>query len=88
MGVAFVGPNAEAIRAMGDKIESKRIAANAKVNLIPGFDGEVHDVEEAVRISRDIGTVPNAQRVTFDQFSERLLIDKVEELPPEIVWYQ
>ena len=40
---------------MGDKIESKRIAAKAKVNLIPGFDGEVTTEEDAVRISNDIG---------------------------------
>ena len=40
---------------MGDKIESKRIAANAKVNLIPGYDGEVADIEEAVKISNQIG---------------------------------
>ena len=40
---------------MGDKIESKRIAANAKVNLIPGYDGEVQDEEQAVNISNQIG---------------------------------
>ena len=41
---------------MGDKIESKRIAAAANVNLIPGFDGEVADEEEAVKIADDIGS--------------------------------
>lgn len=40
---------------MGDKIESKRIAAEAKVNLIPGFDGEV-DAEQAVKVANEIGT--------------------------------
>lgn len=40
---------------MGDKIESKRIGTQAKVNTIPGFDGEVPTEEEAVRISNDIG---------------------------------
>jgi propionyl-CoA carboxylase alpha chain len=40
---------------MGDKIESKRIATAAKVNLIPGFDGEVADEDEAVKISNQIG---------------------------------
>ena len=42
-------------QAMGDKIESKRIAQSARVNLIPGFDGAVSDAEEAVKVARDIG---------------------------------
>ncbi|MGH0157901.1 UNVERIFIED_CONTAM: hypothetical protein FKN15_051633 [Acipenser sinensis] len=40
-GVTFIGPDTHAIQAMGDKIESKLIAKNAKVNTIPGFDGVV-----------------------------------------------
>ena len=40
-GVAFIGPNTHAIHVMGDKLESKRTAVNAKVNTIPGFDGIV-----------------------------------------------
>ncbi|ELU17501.1 hypothetical protein CAPTEDRAFT_228368 [Capitella teleta] len=55
IGVVFIGPGSKAIESMGDKIQSKRIAAAAKVNLIPGFDGEVHNEDDAVRISNDIG---------------------------------
>jgi len=40
---------------MGDKIESKRVANKAKVNMIPGYDGEVVDEDEAVRVANDIG---------------------------------
>ncbi|XP_064413713.1 propionyl-CoA carboxylase alpha chain, mitochondrial isoform X2 [Latimeria chalumnae] len=54
-GVTFIGPDTHAIQAMGDKIESKLIAKNAKVNTIPGFDGVVKDADEAVRIAREIG---------------------------------
>ncbi|XP_036749500.2 propionyl-CoA carboxylase alpha chain, mitochondrial isoform X5 [Manis pentadactyla] len=53
--VIFIGPDTHAIEAMGDKIESKLLAKNAKVNTIPGFDGVVKDVDEAVRIAREIG---------------------------------
>ncbi|MGH0143006.1 UNVERIFIED_CONTAM: hypothetical protein FKN15_037426 [Acipenser sinensis] len=53
-GVTFIGPDTHAIQAMGDKIESKLIAKDAKVNTIPGFDGVVKDVDEAVRIAREI----------------------------------
>ncbi|XP_069493106.1 propionyl-CoA carboxylase alpha chain, mitochondrial [Ambystoma mexicanum] len=54
-GVAFIGPDTHAIQAMGDKIESKLLAKNARVNTIPGFDGVVKDADEAVRIAGEIG---------------------------------
>uniref|UniRef100_A0AAR2JSK0 Propionyl-CoA carboxylase alpha chain, mitochondrial n=1 Tax=Pygocentrus nattereri TaxID=42514 RepID=A0AAR2JSK0_PYGNA len=54
-GVTFIGPDTDAIQAMGDKIESKLIAKAAKVNTIPGFDGVVKDAEEAVKIAQQIG---------------------------------
>lgn len=55
MNVVFLGPNSNAIKSMGDKIESKRIAAKAKVNGIPGFDGEVPDLDAAAKIAGEIG---------------------------------
>ncbi|MGW8190617.1 ATP-binding protein [Sphingomonas hankookensis] len=54
-GIAFVGPPPNAIAAMGDKIESKKLAQAAGVNVVPGFLGEIADTEEAVRIASDIG---------------------------------
>ncbi|GGD77971.1 acetyl-CoA carboxylase biotin carboxylase subunit [Croceicoccus mobilis] len=53
--IAFIGPPAKAIAAMGDKIESKKIAREAGVNVVPGFVGEIRDTEHAVEISNDIG---------------------------------
>ncbi|MFA6113196.1 MAG: acetyl/propionyl/methylcrotonyl-CoA carboxylase subunit alpha [Sphingomonas sp.] len=54
-GIAFVGPPPNAIAAMGDKIESKKLAKAAGVNVVPGFLGEIDDTEHAVRIASDIG---------------------------------
>jgi propionyl-CoA carboxylase alpha chain len=54
-GIAFVGPPPNAIAAMGDKIESKKLAMQAGVNVVPGFVGEIDDTEHAVRISNEIG---------------------------------
>ncbi|MFN3945857.1 MAG: biotin carboxylase N-terminal domain-containing protein [Allosphingosinicella sp.] len=54
-GIAFIGPPPNAIAAMGDKIESKKIAKEAGVNVVPGYLGEIADTEEAVRIASDIG---------------------------------
>ena len=54
-GVAFIGPPVAAIEAMGDKITSKKIAAEAGVSTVPGYMGLVADAEEAARIASDIG---------------------------------
>ena len=54
-GIAFLGPNPKAIFAMGDKIESKKLAAAAKVNTVPGFIGEIDGTEHAARIAAEIG---------------------------------
>ncbi|HTQ14660.1 MAG TPA: acetyl/propionyl/methylcrotonyl-CoA carboxylase subunit alpha [Rhizomicrobium sp.] len=54
-GIVFVGPNNRAIAAMGDKIQSKKLALAAKVNTVPGFVGEITDAAHARRIAADIG---------------------------------
>ncbi|HEX8382589.1 MAG TPA: acetyl/propionyl/methylcrotonyl-CoA carboxylase subunit alpha [Sphingomonas sp.] len=54
-GIAFVGPPPNAIAAMGDKIESKKLAQAAGVNVVPGFLGEIDGTEHAVRIAGEIG---------------------------------
>jgi len=54
-GIAFIGPPIGAIAAMGDKIESKKLAKQAGVNVVPGFVGEIDDTEHAVRIASEIG---------------------------------
>ncbi len=55
MGVVFIGPPSPAIEAMGDKITSKKIAAEAGVSTVPGYMGLIADADEAVRISREVG---------------------------------
>ncbi|MBF0188446.1 MAG: acetyl/propionyl/methylcrotonyl-CoA carboxylase subunit alpha [Magnetococcales bacterium] len=54
-GITFIGPSAEAIEAMGDKISSKKLAIKAGVRTIPGHMGVIQDPDEAVKISREIG---------------------------------
>jgi propionyl-CoA carboxylase alpha chain len=54
-GITFIGPNAAAIDAMGDKIASKKAAAAAGVSTVPGNMGIIGSVEEAVKIAADIG---------------------------------
>jgi len=54
-GVAFIGPPVKAIEAMGDKITSKKIAAQAGVSTVPGHMGLIEDADEAVKISATIG---------------------------------
>ncbi len=54
-GVIFVGPPVGAIEAMGDKITSKKIAAEAGVSTVPGHMGLIEDADEAARIAAEIG---------------------------------
>ncbi|SUZ30908.1 Acetyl-/propionyl-coenzyme A carboxylase alpha chain [Roseibaca ekhonensis] len=54
-GVAFIGPPANAIEAMGDKITSKKLAQEAGVSTVPGYMGLIADAEEAVKISNEVG---------------------------------
>ncbi|MFM8745921.1 MAG: acetyl-CoA carboxylase biotin carboxylase subunit [Aestuariivirga sp.] len=54
-GVTFIGPNPAATDAMGDKIESKKAAAAARVSTVPGYMGIIEDADEAVKIAGEIG---------------------------------
>jgi propionyl-CoA carboxylase alpha chain len=54
-GIVFIGPNAKAIAAMGDKIESKKAAAAANVSTVPGYLGEIVDAGQAAKIADEIG---------------------------------
>jgi len=54
-GLIFIGPKPHAIRVMGDKITSKKLAADAGVHVIPGFDGVVQDANQALDIAKEIG---------------------------------
>ncbi|MBV8839556.1 MAG: acetyl-CoA carboxylase biotin carboxylase subunit, partial [Alphaproteobacteria bacterium] len=54
-GIVFIGPNPRAIAAMGDKIESKKAAAAAKVSTVPGFLGVIEDEKHATKIADEIG---------------------------------
>ncbi|MBO0759054.1 MAG: acetyl-CoA carboxylase biotin carboxylase subunit, partial [Bradyrhizobiaceae bacterium] len=54
-GIVFIGPNPRAIAAMGDKIESKKLAAKAGVSTVPGHLGVIEDHQQAVTIAEEIG---------------------------------
>jgi propionyl-CoA carboxylase alpha chain len=54
-GIAFIGPRHFSIAAMGDKIESKKLAGSAGVNCIPGVNDAIESPEKAVEIARGIG---------------------------------
>jgi propionyl-CoA carboxylase alpha chain len=54
-GIVFIGPHPGAIAAMGDKIESKKVAAGAGVATVPGFLGTIADAEQAARVAEEIG---------------------------------
>jgi len=54
-GIAFIGPGNRAIEAMGDKITSKKLAADAGVSTVPGYTGIIDGPDHAVEIAKEIG---------------------------------
>jgi propionyl-CoA carboxylase alpha chain len=54
-GITFIGPKHYSIAAMGDKIASKKLAKEARVNTIPGWNEAIESAERAVQIARDVG---------------------------------
>eukprot|EP01132_Coremiostelium_polycephalum_P009266 gene9266-11358_t len=55
IGVTFIGPGSYAMHALGDKIESKKIAKEAGVSVVPGFIGEVDGIDQVLKIANEIG---------------------------------
>jgi len=53
--ITFIGPTAEHIRVMGDKIEAKKTAKKLGIPIVPGSDGEVREADEAKSIATEIG---------------------------------
>lgn len=53
--ITFIGPKAETIDAMGNKINARQLMQKAKVPVIPGSDGVIDSVEEALTIAEEIG---------------------------------
>ena len=54
-GVTLIGPSAQAIKQMGDKVEAKKIATEAGVTTVPGYMGIISNVSQAISIAEEIG---------------------------------
>ncbi len=54
-GLTFIGPKAETIRLMGDKITAKQAAVRAGIPVVPGSDGAISDMKEARKVAKEIG---------------------------------
>jgi propionyl-CoA carboxylase alpha chain len=85
-GIAFIGPKTRAIEAMGDKITSKRLADDAKVNTIPGYTDVVKDAEQAIEIAQGIGypVMLKASAGGGGKGMRRIFIEKFIEEPRHI----
>ncbi|MBK9285516.1 MAG: acetyl-CoA carboxylase biotin carboxylase subunit [Sphingobacteriaceae bacterium] len=54
-GITFIGPSAESMDLMGDKLSAKATAKKMNVPMIPGSDGAISDIQEAVRVAKEVG---------------------------------
>lgn len=53
--IVLIGPSAEQIRIMGDKIEAKKIAEKARINTVPGYLGVIEDMKRAEKVAKKLG---------------------------------
>ncbi len=54
-GITFIGPSPESMDMMGDKLSAKATAKKYKVPMIPGSDGAISDINEAIKVAREVG---------------------------------
>ncbi len=54
-GITFIGPSAESMEMMGDKLSAKATAKKYKVPMIPGSEGAISDIQEAIRVAKEVG---------------------------------
>jgi acetyl-CoA carboxylase, biotin carboxylase subunit len=54
-GLTFIGPSAEAMRMMGDKLSAKHAAKKHNIPMVPGSDGAITDTKEAVKVAKEVG---------------------------------
>lgn len=54
-GITFIGPSAESMRLLGDKVAAKELARKAKVPVVPGSEGQIKNEQEAIKLANKIG---------------------------------
>lgn len=54
-GIAFIGPEPESMRQLGDKVQARNLAKKARVPVVPGSEGEIKDINEATKLANKIG---------------------------------
>ncbi len=54
-GITFIGPPAEAMQLLGNKVEARKLAREAKVKIVPGSDGAIEEESEALKLANEIG---------------------------------
>ncbi|MDP7540417.1 MAG: biotin carboxylase N-terminal domain-containing protein, partial [Alphaproteobacteria bacterium] len=79
-GIVFIGPGPDAISAMGDKIESKKLAAEAGVSTIPGHDQAIVDVDAGVAIATEIGYPVMVKAAAGGGGKGMRVVDRAEDL--------
>ncbi|MDD4370626.1 MAG: pyruvate carboxylase [Anaerostipes sp.] len=82
-GIAFIGPSSDIMRAMGDKISSKRMAIQANVPIIPGVDHAVYTEEEVIEIADQVGYPVMLKASNGGGGRGMRIVNSKEEMPKE-----
>lgn len=83
-GITFIGPSAEAMDLMGDKLSAKQAVAKFNVPLVPGVDRAISDPEEAIAIAKQVG-VPVLIKASAGGGGKGMrLVENIEDLPEQM----
>lgn len=83
-GITFIGPSAEAMNLMGDKLSAKQAVAKFNVPLVPGVDRAISDPEEAIAIAKQVG-VPVLIKASAGGGGKGMrLVENIEDLPEQM----
>lgn len=83
-GIILIGPSPEAMDVMGDKLSAKHAARKYNIPMVPGTEGAVSDVEEAIRTAKEVGLPVLIKASAGGGGKGMRIVEKIEELPEQM----
>ncbi len=83
-GIILIGPSPEAMDVMGDKLSAKHAARKYNIPMVPGTEGAVNDVEEAIRTAKEVGLPVLIKASAGGGGKGMRIVEKIEELPEQM----
>lgn len=83
-GITLIGPSPEAMEIMGDKLSAKHAAKQYNIPMVPGTEGAVKDVEEAIRTAKEVGLPVLIKASAGGGGKGMRIVERIEDLPEQM----